>query len=295
MDDGPRQLLVLVNPMAGSFRRAKLDEVLRHLHERGIVTEIRLTSRAGEIEEICAAPELTGDGVVVFGGDGTISEAIGGFERAERALPLGIVPFGTANVLARELKLPRRPESIAAMLAGGRIADLHYGLANGRPFTLMVSAGIDAAVVHALSPELKRRFGPLAYAIKGFKAGLAHRGSDLIVTADNRTTRCRIAVVTNGALYGGPFVVCPPAHVLRPGLFLVTLKSDDRLSLIRYSAALLSGRLSKADGVAVRPVERVRIEASTDAPIAAQLDGDAAGFTPLEVEQSPRTMPIFIP
>ncbi len=99
--------------------------------------------------------------VVAAGGDGTIAEVASGLIGSD--VKLGIIPLGTANVLARELSIPFAPQAIAAALAFGRTRPIWPGLVVGpgssRVFVQMVGVGFDAHVVHHLSPRLKRACG----------------------------------------------------------------------------------------------------------------------------------------
>lgn len=144
------KVLIVANPTSGGYSAEFLDDVRNRLEDLGCKTEIRLTRRAGEIGDICADPSLPVQTLVVAGGDGSVNEALTGFQNHPAPPQLGIIPFGTANVLALELGLPRNAKAIAELIRRGKTRQLHYGLANGRPFVLMASAGFDAEVVHAV-------------------------------------------------------------------------------------------------------------------------------------------------
>ncbi|PLX36197.1 MAG: sphingosine kinase [Hyphomicrobiales bacterium] len=288
-----RRILILANPTAGGYRVATLDAIVAGLAERGAAVSVHLTTHAGEIAEICAGQIDCADTLVVAGGDGSVNEALTGLDDAPCRPVLGIIPFGTANVLAHELGLPRKPDQLAAVLAAGKTAPLHYGLANGHPFVMMVSAGFDAEIVHRVPLKLKRRLGKLAYAITALRYGLANKGRDLRVTVDGDELTCRLAVVTNMRHYGGPFAICPDAHATKPGLHLVALESDSPLALARFSFGLVTQRLAHQHGVTLRPVERVTIAAEN--PVPGQIDGDPFGTTPFDVTAAQATVPIIIP
>ncbi|WP_208995833.1 diacylglycerol/lipid kinase family protein [Pannonibacter tanglangensis] len=288
-----RRVLIVANPTSGGFRAARLDAICDSLGRSGHSVSLHLTRRAGEIGEIAANPGLTVGVLAVAGGDGSVNEAITGFQSNRTPPDLAVIPSGTANVLAAELGLPRKPEAIAGMIARRRTAPLHYGLANGRPFVLMASAGVDAEVVHAVPLALKRRFGKLAYAMVGIEVALSRKGEDLTVIADGETIRCRLAVATKSRCYGGPFVICRAASVTEPGLHLVTLERDTALSALRYVVALALGRLDRARGVRVLKAEHITI--SADRRVPAQVDGDPFGVTPLTIEPAAVPVRIIIP
>lgn len=293
-DEGAaRKILILANPTSGGFRAKVLERIAARLRAAGRDVEIRLTGRAGEIRETCADKGLAVDVLVVAGGDGSINEALTGFESIVAPPALAVVPFGTANVLACELRLPRKADVIADMILRRRTRRLHYASANGRPFFLMVSAGFDAEVVHAVAPALKRRLGKLAYVLTALRLAVTRPHRHLTVEADGESLPCRLAIVTNSACYGGPFVLCPAACATEPGLHLVALVNDSLPALVRVGLALLFNRLARARDVVIRPVERVEIRA--EGSVAVQVDGDAFGATPVLIEPAKRSLAIIAP
>ncbi len=282
----------MANPTSGGYKPDVLDEVRKRLEDLGWQIEIRLTRHAGEIGEVCSDPNLPVKTVVIAGGDGSINEALGGFQNHPAPPQLAVIPFGTANVLALELGLPRKPAAIARMICGQKIRPLHCGLANGRPFVLMASAGFDAEVVHAVPLALKRRFGKLAYVITALKTGLARKSKTLTVTLDGEKCTGKLAVASNARHYGGPFAICP-GGATDAGLHMLVLEKDDPLSALRYALALVCGRIHKARGAFVKPFRAATIEAAS--PVAAQVDGDPFGATPLDIRESDKTVPVLVP
>ncbi|WP_209001145.1 YegS/Rv2252/BmrU family lipid kinase [Stappia sp. BW2] len=286
------KVLIIANPTSGGYNAELLDDVRNRLEDLGCKTEIRLTRRAGEIGDICSDPSLPVQTLVVAGGDGSVNEALTGFQNHPAPPQLGIIPFGTANVLALELGLPRTAKAIAALIRRGKTRQLHYGLANGRPFVLMASAGFDAEVVHAVPLSLKRRLGKLAYVITALRTGFKRKSASLKVVLDGEELTGKLAVASNARHYGGPFIICP-GGATDPGLHMLVLERDDPWSSFCYGVALLMGRIHKAKGALVRPFTSASILAT--GAVAAQVDGDPFGATPLEIRQTDKTVPILAP
>ncbi|MBO6755258.1 MAG: diacylglycerol kinase family lipid kinase [Roseibium sp.] len=289
----PKSVLIMANPTAGGYRQKVLDKVRRELTASGFDVRLHLTSHAGEIGDVCADPSLRIGTLVIAGGDGSVNEAMTGLQAHPAPPALAVIPFGTANVLAHELGLPRRAKAVARAIAAHQVRPLHAGRANGHPFVLMASAGFDAEVVHAMPLSLKRRFGKLAYVLIALKTGFPRQSPDLFVHLQDETLAGKLVVVTNGRYYGGPFSVCPEACVCDPGLHLLVLEKDDPLSLMRFSAALLLGRVHKTRGVVAKTIQRARLTAAK--PVAAQIDGDPFGTTPILVEAGGPTLDIIVP
>lgn len=272
MPHDPAPILIVANPVAGHFSHRRLMRLAERLDRLGLRSDIRLTRHSGELIDIAAELPPSVRTLVVGGGDGSINEAITGIVRREDDGPaLSILPFGTANVLAYELGLPFSPEKLADRIAANRKVPLHLGTVGERPFALMVSAGFDADIVHAVDGPLKRRWGKLAYGWRGLTLALARTGRDVTVVADGQTIHCRIAVVTTARFYGGPLTITHHTRATEPGLRLVTLANDRPATLLRAAVALAVGRLDRLTTVQDRAVTEVRF---TGDGIRMQIDGD---------------------
>lgn len=286
-------VLIMANPTSGGYNSQKLQDVKGHLEAVGCRVDLRLTTHAGEIGEVCAAPGLAAETLIIAGGDGSVNEALTGLQHKKRVPNLAIIPFGTANVLALELGLPKGAKEIARMILNKRTKPLHYGLANDHPFVLMASAGFDAEVVHTVPLDLKRRLKKFAYVITAIRTGLTRKATPLAVSLDGAPPiNGRFAVASNARHYGGPFVICP-GGATDPGLHMLVLERDDPWSSIRYSIALMLGQISKAKGVTVQAFQEAVI--SSPEPVAAQVDGDPFGVSPLHIRAAEQAVPILVP
>jgi len=289
----PSRILVLANPTAGGYRPKVLETLKKNLIRLGFVVDFRLTSHAGEIGEVAADSSLDVDILIIAGGDGSVNEAMTGLQENPKPPALYLVPFGTANVLAHELRLPSSPSAMTETIGKGKTRTLHAGLANGRPFVLMASAGFDAEVVHALPLALKRRFGKLAYVVSALRIGFQRKSTDLQVHADGQTYSAKMVIATNGKYYGGPFCLTRDESVCRQGLHLIILKHDSPRAMLRFSLALVRGRLDREKGALLLPVTRATITSAE--PVALQIDGDPYGTTPVEIEAAPASLQIMVP
>lgn len=285
-----RRVLVVANPIAGGFRYRALDRYAARLDKLGVRVTVWLTRYAGNLTEIAEALDPTVDTLVVGGGDGSINEAVTGLLRRAAPPPaLGVLPFGTANVLAHELALPFRPEAMADATVARRLKPLHLGRIGDRPFILMVSAGFDGDVVHAVEPAVKRRWGKLAYAAAAVRLALAAQGRDVVVEADGVTRVCRLAVVTTAGFYGGPLAITRQTHVTRPGLRLITLSDDKPGTLAGAALALARGRLGSHPAVTDEAVISARLGG---VGVKLQIDGDKLEPTDGLITAEPRVLAV---
>uniref|UniRef100_UPI0018DFDE76 diacylglycerol/lipid kinase family protein n=1 Tax=Roseomonas rosulenta TaxID=2748667 RepID=UPI0018DFDE76 len=233
--------------------------------------------------------------VVAAGGDGTIAEVAAGLSGSDSAL--GVLPLGTANVLALELGLPRAPAGAAAVLAMGRTALLHPGLArfaDGREllFVQMLGAGFDAAVVHRLPPGLKRAIGKAAYVAQTLREMPRYPFAPIRCVLDGHEEEAASVIVTKGRLYAGRFLLAPGADPRREGFHVALFRSAGALAALRYGAALPLGLLPRLRSVEIRQASEVRLDG---AGIPVQADGDAAACLPVAIGAAPKPMRIVVP
>lgn len=292
----PARMLIVFNPAAGARRRRTLLAALDLLRGLGMRPEVADTARRGHATLLARGAAAAGVRVVVAaGGDGTIAEVAAGLAGSETAL--GVLPLGTANVLALELGLPRDPARAAAVLAMGRTAPLHPGLARyaaggERLFVQMLGAGFDAAVVHGLSVPLKRAIGKGAYVWQTLREMPRYPVAPIRAVLDGREEAAASVIVTKGRLYGGRFLLAPGADPRREGFHVVLFREAGALAAMRFGAALPLGLLPRLRGVEIIPAQRVRLDGPC---IPAQADGDALGHLPLEIGPAPAPMRIIVP
>ncbi|HET7480790.1 MAG TPA: acylglycerol kinase family protein, partial [Rubrobacteraceae bacterium] len=156
--------VIIGNPNSGrAGDEGYLERFAKMLREGGLETEVLNTERPDHATELAA---LAGDRLVVAaGGDGTVNEVINGLSPGAT---LGILPLGTANVLARELGLPRNPEAACHRILKGDHSRIDLGVATNREgaerrFACMAGVGFDASVVRTVTPRLKRYLRVLAF------------------------------------------------------------------------------------------------------------------------------------
>lgn len=277
---GAKRIVVIHNPAAGWIRRNRLARLLAGLRRQGHAVELRHTARPGDASAIAAAigPD-DADLVVAAGGDGTINEVVNGL--AGRAMPVAILPLGTANVLAWEMGFAGRADRAVEAVLGGAAQPIRPGLVEGRRFLLMASAGIDSRVVAGAGPGMKRVLGKAAFVLAAIREILRKQSAPVTGIADGRRIEADLVVVTRAAHYGGPFVIAPDASLADPTLWVVAPRRRGRLALVRYGLALVAGRLAALEDVDVFPAREVVLEGPAGHPV--QVDGDAVGTLPVRI------------
>jgi diacylglycerol kinase family enzyme len=275
-------MLVIFNPVAGRRRATALWRVLDLLVENGIRVEVAETRHAGHATTLAATAARAGTSMVVAaGGDGTIAEVANGLIGSTTAL--GIIPLGTANVLAKEYRLSTAPRAIANALAYRRTRLLWPGIArlegDEHVFVQMVGLGFDGAVVHGLRPMLKRLIGRGAYVWQSLWESIAYRFPRVRLTVDGRNFEAASVVISKGRLYGGPYLLAPEASSMRPGFQIALFERPGMLPALLAGAALPLGLLPRCPGVRIIAGGHIEF-AAANGRILAQSDGDALTGTP---------------
>jgi diacylglycerol kinase (ATP) len=288
-------VLIIANPAAGSGGRGRrrLARIVVALERRGCVVTLRRAGpAAGDAERLAREVEADFEIIVAAGGDGTLNAVVNGLAAAPPR-PVALLPFGTANVLAREIGLPRGAEALAELIASGPARPVWPGRVGDRLFLTMASSGFDAETVAAVDPRLKRRFGRLAFASAILDRLLRYRACELTVRADGVEYRAAGAIVAKGRFYAGPFVIAPQADLAEPVLQLVLLLRFGRLAVLRYLIALLLGRVAQRDDVLILRTRAAFVSASEPATV--QADGELVGCLPMTLGLAEQPLYLVMP
>jgi diacylglycerol kinase (ATP) len=277
-----RRVLIIVNPVAGrsGSSRRRLARVVAALERRGCAVVLRRAGPGGgDVEGLARAAEPEFDIIVAAGGDGTLNAVVNGMEAAPR--PVAILPFGTANVLAREIGLPRDAERLAELIASGPARPIWPGVVGDRLFLTMASSGFDAETVAAVTPRLKRHVGRLAFAWAILVCLWRYRACELCVRVDGVDHPAATMIAAKGRLYAGPHVIAPRANLAEPMLDLVLFQRAGRLAALRYLGALLRGSLPRRRDITILRARAAFVSAAEAVPV--QADGEIVAHLPVRI------------
>ncbi len=288
-------MLVIYNPTAGRRRAHRLWNVLDVLGAHGVRLEVAETRGAGHARSLAREAARCGiPRVVAAGGDGTIAEVADGM--AGSATILGIIPLGTANVLARELRLGFAAGDIAATLVSDRIMTLWPGLARteagSRLFVQMLGIGFDAHVVHHVSRPVKRLIGRGAYVVQTLRELPRYAFETMQVRIDGVMYEAASVIVSKGTLYGGPYMLAPDATPSSPGFSVVLFERAGVRAALLAGAALPLNLMTRLPGVIRLRGSEIVFPGLDRLP--AQSDGDAAGCTPMHVTDAASPISVVI-
>lgn len=272
-----------------------MNQAVQVLERSGhIVRRVPTTGPNTAAELARAHIEQGAELIIAAGGDGTINEVINGMVHS--SVPLAVIPFGTANVLANEIGLhidsASKLEQYHPMRIGlGRISAAD---APPRHFLLMAGIGFDAKVVYEVSAGLKNRIGKIAYWAAGFSQ-FGRRLVEFDTCAGGEVHKCSFALASRVRNYGGDFEIATWVTLLDNCFELVLFEGEYSSRYLLYLAGMLSGRLARTRGVKLLRVTRADFSAPPDSRVHVQIDGEYLGRLPASVEIVPDALTLLAP
>lgn len=288
-------VLIIFNPVSGAGNRAKVDAVRQALEEGGARVELYLTQCAGDASRFLAEYPGDLDVVAAAGGDGTVNEVVNGLkDRPAGSYRLAMIPTGTTNVLAAELKFPQKPQALADIILRGKHKNIFLGQINQRRFVLMVGVGFDAWVVDNVDLALKKKVGKLAYVLSMLRE-IRHFGSKTYrLMIDGEEHLANSVVVTNGRYYGGSFTLSRQADLSNDTTQVMMISGSSPWKFVGILLGLPLGIMEKMPGVRSLAAKQVRIEQVEEnrqrEPV--QADGDSVSQLPLSLQME--SQPVFL-
>jgi YegS/Rv2252/BmrU family lipid kinase len=295
------RICVIFNPAA---RGNKARRFRHHLDALSGQAAFKATTAPGDARRLAA--EAVADGfelIAAAGGDGTVNEVLNGLGDAPDGFTrtrLGVLPLGTVNVFARELKIPLNLTGAWGVLQRGHEARLalprvDFSL-NGAPqrkyFVQLAGAGFDARAIELMDWPLKQKIGPLAYVLAGLKA-LRETKPAVTVRANGKVESGELVLAGNGRFYGGPFAVFPPADLCDGHLELCIFPRVRWTVFLRCLPDLLLRR--RLPATVAKRMRAEKFELSSQTAAAFELDGEWAGHLPAAFSIEPGRLRVAVP
>jgi diacylglycerol kinase (ATP) len=290
--------LLITNPAAARTDPAVVRTVSTVLGREGWDVDVVGTTRPGHAADLAAEGVRDGvDAVVVYGGDGTTMQAVKGMHGSD--VPLGMIPGGTGNLLAGNLRIPRSPTKAALTIARGCVRRIDLGVLQRDDgphyFAVAAGAGFDAELMAGTTTQAKRRWKMAAYVAQGWSTLGSVKSVPTRVTVDDRVIEGDAAsvLVANCAEFIPPFVKFRKGVAIDDGLFdVIILTAEGLFESMGVVLEWITGdhgstRVQYARG------RVVHVEMAPDQ--AAQIDGEAAGRTPFTAELMPGALAVLTP
>ncbi|NKE07561.1 MULTISPECIES: diacylglycerol/lipid kinase family protein [Mesobacillus] len=289
--------MIILNPSSGKEKAAdyaeKIEETLRDRYDD---IDIRRTEKEGDAAAFATEACISlYDGIIAMGGDGTINEAINGLAEQNHRPSLGIIPLGTVNDFARALNIPLDPYEAIDILKEQNLRPVDIGKINDHYFANVIALGSIAEASYNVSPELKTRFGSLAYFMEGAKSFLKGEAIDLVVEHEGGKweghTFLLLAALTNSV---GGFESLAPEARLNDGKFhTFIIKKVSVPKIASLVPSLLKGELEESEDVEYIRTSYLNI--TSDKEHVVNIDGEEGEPLPFKAKVLPGHLDIFVP
>jgi len=287
-----RQKLLLYNPAAGGGVSLKKITLLCRLFEKYGWPVLPCPTTGPET----ASPIIKTfynevDGVIILGGDGTINECLSAL--VDTSLFMSVIPAGTANVLAHEIGMPRRLREAVPAIVNGEVRPVTVGKAGEKYFVAFLGVGFDAHVADEVSRRLKNKIGRVAYVLEIVRQLFRYDFPRADFLVGNQKLTSSFAIVANTKLYGGNLMMAPFASLQSPELDLCLFKAADFKSFIHYFYRIVRKTHFRCKSVSYMKIQQMIIK--SDAQVPFQIDGEPAGYLPLEIHSLPNALKLVFP
>jgi diacylglycerol kinase (ATP) len=287
--------ILVANPKAGSGHgREWAERAALAIQSAGQKIELHYTREKGHGTELAQQAVASGaERLIVCGGDGTIRETLPAL--ANSATALGLLPFGTANDLARALQIPRTLDGAVANLLQGQVRTMDLGRAGDHLFATVAAFGFDAEVSHHMATGQVPLSGTLGYLFETLRHIGRYHPAKVVLRGDFGEITNRVLQVStaNTRSYGGGMRIAPHADA-HDGLFdVVIIDYVPRRTVLSVLPRVFSGK--HIEHPAVRVERTARLEIHTEEPRVMHADGEYLGETPLTLETIPAALRVVLP
>jgi diacylglycerol kinase (ATP) len=306
-----RKALLLYNPLSGGRRERRLADVEAAagvLRSAGIEVKVSPTHGATRAQEQARQAINEGyDTIFACGGDGTIHDLLQAMVGTTASL--GVIPLGTGNTLAHDIRLPLTPLAAAKAslraqprrIPVGRVQYQDFsGNRSSAYFTVTVGIGVDAHLFYHLDPQAKRRFGMTSYYSKATWLWLTHplEHFEAETNGADRTAVSQLLAVRIRNFGGVLRELAPGASLDRQNLRLVLFRTRSRIAYLGYIIRSLVGAKWKVEGIDLIDADRVEcraLPAMKNPRVFVEADGELLGTLPAEISIVPDALTLLVP
>jgi diacylglycerol kinase (ATP) len=295
LDRSKRWVRLLVNPSSGAQGAvAQLPMIVGALEDAGMQVVLSFTSPDRPPTDLAAqAAQAHYDLVVVAGGDGTVSAVAQGLLGTDT--PLGILPVGTYNNIARSLAIPVPFDEALAVLFHGRPWRIDSATVNGTPFMEVAGVGLDASLFPVAEEIKGGAWYQVASAVQTLRYYRPRRVRIKLADGQRLSTRPLLALVSNMPFFGMGFAIAPTARPDSGQLVLSIFEGMTKLQLIAYFAAITNGHEVQEPHISTYQSTRFEIRTAARPSIPVQADGSVVHHTPVVFQVVPHALTVLAP
>lgn len=291
-----RDAALIYNPLAGGLRWRRERDLNRALHLLEAygtrITPLPTSGPGSATELACRERASDRDLIIVCGGDGTVNEVVNGL--AGSAVPLALLPAGTANVLAKELGLPWNLWRAAEYIPRGVVRRIPLGRAGERYFIAVAGAGADSNIVYHLGQRSPQHLGMLSYWVEAFRQLFLYDFPEFTVAVGEEKVATTLLVVSRTKHYGGPIQLTRNADLFGDTFEVCLFPRRFRLKYLLYFLAQSVNSLDCFPEVRFRRARALRAEPGARR-IYVQADGELVGQLPMEFDLVPDALSLLVP
>lgn len=293
---------LVYNPRSGdaSFK-GRLDRVIGQLQKTGIEIHPWRLGRNCFVEELIKdmkqnEDRFTYDGILVSGGDGTISNTVSAMIKHDLKIPIGIFPYGTANDFATYLGIPKNVDDCCDIIINGNTRHVDVGMVNGSYFINVVSVGKIMGIPHDTDTQMKNALGKIAYYIKGLEELPKITAFSAEIVLKDRTIleeELFLILVLNSTAAGGFGKLAPEAAVDDGMLDVVAIRSGNLAELLGVFIKIMTGDVQDDPRIHRFQAESLKLFCEPTCPT--DVDGEKGPELPLEISVLKQVIEIFVP
>jgi YegS/Rv2252/BmrU family lipid kinase len=320
-----KKATIIYNPMSGrrGKREERAAEMVQLLQERGIQAEAKATAAPDDATRLTEEALAEGSNIIIsYGGDGTLNEVIQAMVGSQASI--GVWAGGTANVVARDLHLPRDPKALAEVIAAGKTTRIALGVAStvggqwpmvrgqeaasggnsNRPpttdhrplrryFFMFAGIGLDASISRGVNRKLKRKTGEFAFWVSGLKHLLMWKRDPFTVEMAGKKYESAFTLVGKGKSYGGNLEMAKNARLEDPEFEVFILPRFK--TNIAYLVSLIKCFFKKPEKTRAAIVKGDRVVMDSESEVWVELDGELVGALPMTFEVLPDALSVIVP
>ncbi len=270
-----------------------IEEVRKICVKGNIKLDIKFTKHPKHAMEIAEGAKNKYDMVIAAGGDGTVNEVINGIIGSK--ISLAIIPFGSTNVLALELGIPFNASKASELIVRGKKLKIDLGYAKtsqeARYFSMMVDVGFIPKLIEGINPEVKKRFGNIAYLFSGIRQLLTYKWQNIHVDHKYHSVGYFV-IVSNSKDYGGEFQITDRASITDGLLDLVVINRKSRWKIVKIVSSVSSGKSNTFFRGEYNQIKKAHIYSKHKMLV--QVDGELIGTTPVDVKVAPKALTVMV-
>lgn len=297
-----KKAILLYNAYAGHrIIVNELDTITEKLQELGYELRLHRSTEPGNIKKyiVETVDSMNTDLILISGGDGTINECVSGMCQKNLDIPMLILPLGTANDFATSAGISNNVEECLALIEEGTLQYIDVGKVNDGYFINVCNMGLFSGVSHNVDPELKKKFGRLAYYAKGLEEIQNYQAMDITLTTENEVLEGQyiLILVFNGKGAGGMLQLAKNAEIADGVFDIVCIKNLKLFEMPALMFKVLQGEHLKDVNVDYLTGSSIKIECHNQAEnhFVTDVDGEAGPSLPMEIEVLSHKIRTYIP